>query len=122
MNTDVKKQYLLRVEFRYHVVPKSDVSSESTFRKLTIGVYDNLEDAIDNGNATLNKIKANGLQVRDCFKLNDFLGRHTDLVTNCCSNDHVHYFVTIRTLTYDDINEIIGNVKSEDDKWRKWRE
>lgn len=117
-----KKQYLLRVEFRYHVVPKSDISSEHEFKKVTIGVYDDVKDAVDNGNLVLNQIKANGLTVREHFEVHGFMGRHTDLVTNCCTKDNIHYFVTIRTLNYDNISEVISKAKKDDAKWRRWRE
>lgn len=116
-----RKEYLLRVEFRYHVVPKSDIPFfKLVFEKLTIGVYDNVKDAVDNGNLVLNEIKANGLTVRECFKVNGFMGRHTDLVTNCCSEDNIKYFVTIRTLNYGNISEVISNAKKDDAKWRRW--
>ena len=122
MENNVKKEYLLRVEFRYHKMPISDIASDSVFKKMTIGVYDNVEDAVNNGNLTLNKIKAKGLTVRENFKVKGFMGRHTDLVTNCCGNDKIKYFVTITTLTYDDIDEVIATAKKDDAKYRKWRE
>ena len=47
------EKYLVTIEFRYMDIPKSNLLTGHKSKTITIGIYDNEEDAISNGNKAL---------------------------------------------------------------------
>lgn len=116
------EKYLLQVELRYCSVPKTEYSSEHHFEYTTIGIYDTLSEACDEGNKLLREIIAkHNLKTCDKFgEHNGCFGSPNLLVTNCCSSDKIKYFAKIDRLRYYDLNERIENALTEQDKYNKW--
>ncbi len=99
---------LLRIEFRYYDKPKGDWDSVHQTKKITIGIYDTLEEAIIEGNKQLDILSKN-FEVRsdDKFKLKHLFGTPQRLVTNCCYRDNIQFFAKITQLKFDDLNDTI---------------
>jgi len=51
-------KYLVTIEFRFSVTPKHDDDFTSKTKKITIGVYDDLKSACDNGNKNLKVLES----------------------------------------------------------------
>lgn len=50
-------KHLVTIEFRYNRAPKSETDWDTGKKTITIGVYDSLEDAIENGNKALEALE-----------------------------------------------------------------
>jgi len=95
------KKEIVSVEFRY-----SDRQTKNVF----IGIYDTLDEAINEGNKILDKIRTK-YEVRENFKQNHLFGNPLRLVSNCCyPTNGIQYFVTIKTVY---VNDYLENVMEE---------
>jgi hypothetical protein len=114
---------LLTIEFRYHDVPKFDGDESYRSKTITIGIFDTLEKAIEEGNKCID-ILSKTFEVRkdDKFQLNYLFGRPNKLVTNCCyPTNGIQYFAKITTLTYDDINEMVSETFKSLDRYKEYK-
>ena len=115
------KKYLLDVEFRYRVVPRGEFCSDSESKKVTIGVFDDLDEAINKGNEVVTKLEKDGkFSFGDKFKKIDYSGRHTNLVCDFFQKHKVEVFIHLETLHYDDLDEVMTNAFSSQEKYNKW--
>jgi hypothetical protein len=114
------RKEMLGVEFRYHKVAKSEYGSEYETKKITIGIYDSLEEAIEEGNKTLDKL-SNKFKFRgDRFgKTNGILGGPNRLVTDLYTNDGIEVFVFIVQLKFDDVEEALAEAFKSEAEYRK---
>jgi len=115
------EKYLLKLELRYSDAPK-EVDGHTTRNKIiTIGVYDNFDDACINGNALLIKLEGrfdkhtfpNGSKASsERFSKNGgCFGGKNDLVTNLAYlKTPFEFYAKIETLKYDNIDESIDEV------------
>lgn len=104
------RKELVTIEFRYHDAPKSEHDSECKIKRITIGIYDTLEEAIDVGNNILG-ILSETFEVRpeDRFKKVHLFGSPQRLVTNCCyPTKGVQYFAKITQLKFDHLKETVA--------------
>ena len=102
------KKELLTIEFRYHDDPAKSFS-EYINKTITIGVYDTLEEAIEEGNEVL-KVLAEHFEIRydDYFKLHFLFGGPKRLVTNTCyPTKGIQYFASIAPLNFANLEETI---------------
>lgn len=112
---------LLAIEFRYYDVPKNKDFSGHESKTITIGIYDTLEEAIMQGNKTLD-ILSKKFEVRpdDKFKLRHLFGIPQRLVTNTCyTTKGIAYFAKITTLKFDDLGDTIEEVFKATERYRK---
>jgi hypothetical protein len=103
---------LLTIEFRYHDKPRSEHYSGYANKTITVGIFDTLEEAIDEGNKALD-ILSKSFEVRedDKFKLKHLylFGCPKRLVTNTCyPTKGIQYFAQITELKFDDLNETVN--------------
>jgi len=113
---------LLTIEFRYLDKPKSEHDCECKNKTITIGIFDTLEEAISEGNKTLN-VLSKTFEVRsdDKFKLNHLFGSPKRLVTNCCyPTKGIQFFAKITTLKFDDLNETVNETFKAFDRYSKF--
>lgn len=106
---------ILQVEFRYDVIPNAEYHSTHDIRKVTIGIYDTLEEAVIEGNKVIDKLK-------DKFKLTDRLSTK-GLIPNrivCKFNRGVQVFVIVETLKFDDVEEVMNMAFESQKKYDKW--
>lgn len=112
---------LLTIEFRYHVVPKSEYSCDDESKTITIGVYDTLEEAVKEGNKILKELSSK-FNFRETFGTNNgVFGSATRLVCDCFRK-RPEVFCKITQLKYDDISKVMDEVFESEEKYRKWRE
>ena len=112
MNKDGKMKELKRlvtIELRYedrHV--NEDVGGYTT-RTITIGIYDTLDEAIEQGNKAI-ELLSKYFEVRsdDYFVKNALFGMPRTLVSNCCyRTQQITYFAKITPLYFDDLEAAI---------------
>ena len=114
-----KIKELLTIEFRYHAIPKSEYASESESKKITIGVYDTLEDAVKEGNNVLKELSSR-FKFRESFGThNGVFGSATRLVCDYF-NGYPQVFCKITQLKYDDIDEVLSEVFKCEMEYKKW--
>jgi hypothetical protein len=110
---------LLTIEFCYHVIPKSECAFDLETKKVTIGVYDTLEDAVKEGNNVLKELSSR-FKFRKSFGThNGVSGSATRLVCDRF-NGYPQVFCEITQLKYDDICKVMNEVFDSEDKYRKW--
>lgn len=100
---------LLTIEFRYYDQPEDVTNCVCRSKTITIGVFDTLEEAIEEGNKAL-EILSKHFQVRpnDKFQFNYLFGAPLRLVTNCCyPTNGIQYFAKITPLKFDDLSDTI---------------
>ena len=113
------EKYLLQIEFRYHAIPKSDspYASDCYNKKIAIGIYDSIDDAIKQGNKSLEVLKTK-------FSFNDSFSKHggpfgtsNTLVCNFDYRNKPQFFATIETLHFDDLAFVMEDVFHEHERW-----
>jgi hypothetical protein len=101
---------LLTIEFRtYGAISKTT----------TIGIFDNLEEAIKKGNEVITEL-ARYFEVRadDKFKIRGLFGNPERLVTNCCyPTQGIEYFAKITKLEFTTIEETINDIVKRKNKY-----
>jgi len=115
---------LLTIEFRYYDKPISSEFSGCKTKTITIGVFDTLEQAIEEGNKALNTL-AKSFEVRhdDKFKLNHLFGKPNRLVTNTCySTNGIQYFATITKLEFNDLTDTIDNTFKSVERYKEHKQ
>ena len=114
---------LLTIEFRYHDKPDS-IGSVYRERKITVGIFDTLEEAIEEGNRLL-EILQKYFEVRsdDKFSKNFLFGTPRRLVSNCCYPTRgISYFAKIEPLRFDELSETIREVFEAAERYKAYRE
>ena len=115
------KKYIVTIEFRYGVIPKSEYHTDSNSRTITLGIYDNLRDAIDDGNTALNKLKKY-FCFREKFSETGFLGIPKTLVVDLSrKKTGVSVFCQITTLDLDNLETAMEEVVKIDQEYRQWK-
>lgn len=119
------EKYLLTIEFRYTIMPKDeDSSSDSKTKTITIGVYDDKDTAIKQGNNTLEVLESrykihtypDGREaVKERFgKNNGCFGYAKNLVTNMAYlKTPFQFFAKITTLKHEPLLQTIDNIVTE---------
>lgn len=112
---------LLTIEFRYndHVIGKDDYDYRS--KKITIGVYDTIEEAVTEGNKKL-EVLAEKFEIRDKFKVRGLFGSPDRLITNYCSRKNgIQLFAKITKLNFDDLGETMDEAFKAVDRYKKFK-
>lgn len=125
MNGEIENQIsmqkeLLTIEFRYHDRPEDITNRVCHNKTITIGIFDTLEEAIKEGNKTL-EILSMYFQVRpdDKFQLHYLFGNPQRLVTNCCyPTNGIEYFAKITPLKFDDL---LNTIKETFDAYERYK-
>lgn len=121
---------LVIIEFRYHDKPKYDRDSGSATKKITVGVFDTLDEAIVEGNKALEVFEKhfqihkfpNGSEAKkDRFgKNNGCFGSANRLITPLaylrCPFD---FYAKIEKLTYGDVEQTILDVLDATKRYRE---
>lgn len=114
---------LLTIEFRYHDEP-NDIGNVYREKKITVGIFDTLEEAIEEGNRVL-EILSRHFEVRsdDKFSNNSLFGNPCRLVSNCCyPTKGISYFAKIEPLIFDDLSETIKEAFEAAERYKAYRE
>jgi hypothetical protein len=103
--------YLVQIELRYNDVPTPSLS-ENRSKVVTIGIYDSLEESIENGNEAI-KCLSSFFEVHrdDQFTLKNRLGYPKLLVSNCWyPTKNIVYYARIIPLQFSELKEAIYEV------------
>ena len=103
---------MLTVEFRYLDAPKGEHMGSHNTHTITLGIYDTIEEAVNEGNKAL-EVLAKTFEVRpeDKFKVRGLFGHPNRLVTNCCyPTRNISYFAKITKLKFDGLSQTIDKV------------
>lgn len=112
---------LLTVEFRYYQVPPSNAHSEWTSKKITIGVFETIEEAINKGNEVLNELSKNyTFRQDDYFKLSHLFGSPKRLVYGWTKYRQHEFYAKIDRLEYDDLAETVAFVRKSTNDFIKY--
>ena len=93
---------LVTIELRYEDRPVNEDVGGYTTRTITIGIYDTLDEAIEQGNKAI-ELLSKYFEVRsdDYFVKNALFGMPRTLVSNCCyRTQQIAYFAKITTITH----------------------
>ena len=115
------EKYLLTIEFRYQDMPKYENDSGSSIKKITLGVFDDFDDACKKGNNTMEYLESrfklhvfpSGLDAKkDRFSKNGgCFGGKKDLISNMAYlKTPFTFYAKITTLKYDSIEQSIDDV------------
>lgn len=118
------KKELLKIEFRYHDEPNWKHDSGARKKTITIGIYDTLEEAVEEGNKVM-KVLSEYFEIRaeDRFAVHGLFGNPDRLVSNTCYiTKGVEYFADIITLNFDDLSEAIAETFEAYDRYKQYKE
>ena len=119
---------LLTIEFRYHDVPKGDYDSDYKSKRITIGVYDTLDEAIVEGNKAL-EVFENHFELNKAWnrkerfsKNGGCFGEPKRLITALgYLQTQFDFYAKITKLTYADVDETISEVLDATKRYKKYR-
>jgi len=115
---------ILTVEFRYQDVPKDEYLVDYVTKRITIGIYDTLEEAVSVGNQVI-QILAEKFKVRpedDNFKLVFLFGNPKRLVSNCFYPTRgIQFFANITPLKFDNLSDTIEEAFKAADRYEKYK-
>lgn len=121
MEKEAYKKYLVNIEFRYKEVVEYPFSGY-TSKKITIGVYNSIEEAIEAGNNVLILLE-NKFPLNKHYNRKERFGKKTDewLI---CNGTHLitpfQYFARIKQLYYyDNLDNIIDAVLQSEMEYRQ---
>lgn len=118
------EKYIVQIEFRYKAIPKScsPYASDCYSKKITIGIYDSIDEAIKQGNKSLEVLKAK-FSFNDCFSNNGgVFGSPNKLVCNFNTRNKPEFFATIQTLHFDDLASVMEDVFNAHERWLQNKE
>ena len=118
------EKYVVQIEFGYKAIPKIDSPYASDYynRTITIGIYDSIDEAIKQGNKSLDVLKAK-------FSFNDWFSKHggpfgsaNKLVCNFDNRNKPQFFAKTETLHFDDLASVMEDVFNANEKWLQNKE
>jgi hypothetical protein len=125
------EKYLVTIEFRYSDAPKYDYDYDSTSRnkEVTIGVYDDFDDACKGGNKVLEyletkyKLNPNYNRKERFSKNGGCFGSKRTLISNLAYiQTPFTFYAKITTLKYEDsIEDVIDSVANSVSNYRKYK-
>ena len=126
------ERYLLTIEFRYSDAPTELTEFTSHTKKVTIGVYDEFDEAAKNGNLLLENLESkfdlhkfpDGTKAKkDRFsKYGGCFGTKNNLISNLAYlKTPFQFYAKITTLKYDNIDEVINEVVSACKRYKNYK-
>jgi hypothetical protein len=125
------EKFLLTIEFRYKEIPKSDIFSEHKSKIITIGVFDDVDNACLEGNKLMENLEGKfplhvfpngkGSAKKERFSKNGgCFGSKNNLITNLAYlKTPFEFYAKIETLKMEDIEETIEGVVDSIKKYRE---
>jgi hypothetical protein len=116
------KTELLQVEFRYRNKPRSEYDSTFSSKKITIGLFDSLADAIEPANKVVDKLNVMGFRINGAFgQRNGCFGSATRLLTDFYSkNRPMDVFVSITHLDNTSLEDAFSEAMTSNREFKKW--
>ena len=127
------EKHLVTIEFRYREVPKSEIYSEYRSKTITIGVFDDFEDACKKGNKLMETLESKfplhvfpngkGTAKKERFSKNGgCFNSKRDLITNLAYlKTPFEFYAKIKTLKLNNIEKTIEDVVDSIKKYKEYR-
>lgn len=123
------KKYLVTIEFRYQDRPDNDGFGESNTKKITIGVYDTDDEAIENGNKALEKFEKH-FKLNPHYNVKERFSKHGGCFggSNFLISDSAWIetpftlFANITVLDYQDVDKTINEVLEARERYEDYME
>ena len=127
------EKYLVTIEFRYSDSPRHNDDSTYRNKEVTIGVYDDYNDACINGNILMENLEGKfklhvfpngkGNAKKERFSKNrGCFGSEKNLITNLAYlQTPFDFYAKITTLKYGVIDEIIKEVVNSTKRYRAYK-
>lgn len=122
------KKYPVTLEFRYSdvEVPEHDIFHRS--RKITIGVFDTMDDACENGNKAL-EILESKFELNPAYSRRERLSKNggcfggaKNLVTNLgYLKTPFQFFLKVTTLSFDSVEAAVAEVMEAVGRYKKFK-
>lgn len=115
---------LVTIELRYEDRPVNEDVGGYTTRTITIGIYDTLDEAIEQGNKAI-ELLSKYFEVRsdDYFVKNALFGMPRTLVSNFCyRTQQIAYFAKITPLHFDDLEAAIKEAFAARERYKKYQQ
>lgn len=118
-----KSKELLQIEFRYYDKPISEDYSGCKTKTITIGVFDTLEQAVNEGNKAIEALsKSFEVRPTDRFKIKGLFGLPDRLVTNSCyPTKGIQYFAKITKIEFTPIEEALTEIFEASNRYNKYK-
>ena len=116
---------LVTFEFRYNDKPENKDLSQYKSKTVTIGVFDTIEEAFEEGNKALNNLKESfNFYNGDCFKKKVLFGRVFDERLVSCSkkNMGIDVYCKITQLSYDDLQATMDETFAAFERYKSYRD
>ena len=132
MSNILKEKYLVSIEFRYTDVPIGEYDTQYKSKTVTIGVYDDFDDACKYGNELMEKLESrfqlhefpDGRKAsKERFSKNGgcFGGKH-DLITNLAYlRTPFQFYAKITTLKYYAVDGVISDVLTATKRYKDYK-
>jgi len=122
------EKYLVSIEFRYSDAPKHEDGHTSRRNTVTIGVYDNFDEACTEGNKALvvmeskYKLNPNRNKRKRFSKNGGCFGSKKSLVSNLAYlQTPFAFYANITTLSFGDVSETIEAVTASLNRYRAFK-
>lgn len=115
---------LVTIELRYEDRPVNEDVGGYTTRTITIGIYDTLDEAIEQGNKAI-ELLSKYFEVRsdDYFVKNALFDMPRTLVSNCCyRTQQIAYFAKITPLHFDDLEAAVKEAFAARERYKKYQQ
>lgn len=123
-NNTKEPKRLVTIELRYEDRPVNEDVGGYTTRTITIGIYDTLDEAIEQGNKAI-ELLSKYFEVRsdDYFVKNALFGMPRTLVSNCCyRTQQIAYFAKITPLHFDDLEAAVKEAFASRERYKKYQQ
>ena len=127
----IMEKYLVSIEFRYSDKPDSEGRGSSKSKEITIGVYDDFDEACKNGNSLLENLETkfklhtfpDGRKVsKERFSKNGgaFNSKKTLITELAYLRTPFAFFAKITTLKYDDIDDTLNDILDATKRFKEY--
>lgn len=123
-NNTKEPKRLVTIELRYEDRPVNEDVGGYTTRTITIGIYDTLDEAIEQGNKAI-ELLSKYFEVRsdDYFVKNALFGMPRTLVSNCCyRTQQITYFAKITPLHFNDLEAAVKEAFAARERYKKYQQ
>ena len=115
-------KYLVTLEFRYNDAPTGSRGYSSRITTVTVGVFDNIETACDEGNKQLEILEAK-FELNPNWMVKERLSPRNRLVTNIAYlRTPFDFYAQVTTLRYLNTEETIENVLTSIERYKNYQE
>ena len=117
------EKFLVSIEFRFGRIPETKYECDETSRRITVGIYDTMDKALEQGNKALDLIKEKlGVEPNFCDKLRENYYSYPLVVFYRHMGSPFDLYVSVKTLKFDDIGSVVDDVIKACEEFRIWDE